>query len=340
MTSEISIIVPCIKNGKILNNSINQYLKVKNLKEVFIVIEEIDQKTKIIDQKITYIKVKKGTYMSVKRNLAVHQAKTDYLAFYDSDSYPKNYNILELSEKIFQSDKDIYAVGGPDISSENQSIEKTITSKINQSYFISGFRNYRKKISKSKYVKELSSCNLIVKKSTYLELGGMNEKLYHAEDTDFFNKILLKGFSLYYSSDLVAYHEDRNFKLFFIQRYVRGVLTAESSINFMHKFFNKETIADGEYRYEYLLTPILSIYILFLMTFLAFFKSTFIIYIPIVGFFILTTIESLRIKENINFIYTFFLLNAVIVLQSFASLFAFFNLKFDVKKIYRNENDQ
>ena len=59
MSSQISIIVPCIKNSNLLNNSILEYLKVNNLKKIFIVIEEINEALKLSNEKIDYILVKK-----------------------------------------------------------------------------------------------------------------------------------------------------------------------------------------------------------------------------------------------------------------------------------------
>ncbi len=340
MTSQISIIVPCIKNSNLLNNSILEYLKVNNLKKIFIVIEEINEDLKLSNEKIDYILVKKNSNMSYKRNLAARKADTDYLAFFDSDSFPKNYNLIETAEKIFKSDKNIYAIGGPDISPENQTFYKRITGKLNKSYFISGFRNYRKNIFNSMYVKELCSCNLIVKRNVYLEMNGMDENIYSAEDTDFFNRIINKGKSLYYSSDLVAFHLDRNLKLYFIQRYVRGILTAESTFNFLKKKFTNKIISKGEYRYEYLLTPLLSIYIIFSTTLYFLFYKNFILFFPLVLFSFLVFVESFRIKEKENFIPIFFSLYLIVVMQSFSSLFAFLGLKLNIKKIYRNENDE
>ncbi len=339
MNQQISVIVPCIKNSELLNKSIIEYLKIKNLKKVFIVIENINENTKILNEKIEYIKVEKNSNMSFKRNLAARRAETEYLAFYDSDSYPQNPNILEIAIKVFENDKNIYALGGPDISPDNQTLFKRITGKLNKSFFISGFRNYRKNISKSKYVKELCSCNLVVKKSKYFEMNGMDENIYSAEDTDFFSRILKKGYSLFYSSELVAYHLDRNLKLYMIQRYVRGILTAESTINFIKKKFKNDKLIKGEYRYEYLLTPILSLYILSSLIFYFFLSPNFLIFLPILIFSVLIILEALRIRENENFFIVFLTLYFIILMQSFASLFAFIGLKFDIKKIYRNEND-
>ena len=135
MTSQISIIVPCVKNSRQLNDSITEYLKVNNLKKIFIVIEEINEDLKITNELIEYILVKKNSNMSFKRNLAAKRADSEFLAFYDSDSYPKNLNITKVAKKIFQNDKNIYAIGGPDISPENQTFYKRITSKLNKSFF-------------------------------------------------------------------------------------------------------------------------------------------------------------------------------------------------------------
>ncbi len=339
MESQISIIVPCIKNSQLLNNSILEYLKVHNLKKIFIVIEEIDEKNKINHDKIEYILVNKSSNMSYKRNLAAKKAETDYLAFYDSDSYPKNPNILELAMKAFNNDKNIYAVGGPDISPEGQNFYKRITSKLNKSFFVSGFRNYRKNIHESFYVKELCSANLIVKKKIYFEMNGMDENIYSAEDTDFCNRILNKGKSLYYIKELVAYHVDREIKLYFIQRYIRGILTAETTLNFFKKKIKKEHISEGEFRYEYLLTPLLAIYIIASCSAYIFLFSNLIIFFPFALFLILVFLETLRIKEKENFFPIFISLFFVILMQSFSSLLFFFGIKLDIKKIYRNEND-
>ena len=340
MTSQISIIVPCVKNSRQLNDSITVYLKVNNLKKIFIVIEEINEDLKITNELIEYILVKKNSNMSFKRNLAAKRADSEFLAFYDSDSYPKNLNITEVAKKIFQNDKNIYAIGGPDISPENQTFYKRITSKLNKSFFLSGFRNYRKNIYNSMYVKELSSCNLIVERLKYLEMDGMDENIYSAEDTDFCNRILNKNKKLYYSSDLIAFHEDRNLKLYFIQRYVRGILTAESTIKFFIKKLKNDVISKGEYRYEYLLTPLLSLYIVLGLIFYSFFFSAFVVFIPFLLFTILIFFETFRIKKDEKFIPIFLFLYIIVIMQSFASLFAFFGLKLNIKKIYRNENDQ
>ena len=340
MTSQISIIVPCVKNSRQLNDSITEYLKVNNLKKIFIVIEEINEDLKITNELIEYILVKKNSNMSFKRNLAAKRADSEFLAFYDSDSYPKNLNITEVAKKIFQNDKNIYAIGGPDISPANQTFYKRITSKLNKSFFLSGFRNYRKNIYNSMYVKELSSCNLIVERLKYLEMDGMDENIYSAEDTDFCNRILNKNKKLYYSSDLIAFHEDRNLKLYFIQRYVRGILTAESTIKFFIKKLKNDVISKGEYRYEYLLTPLLSLYIVLGLIFYSFFFSAFVVFIPFLLFTILIFFETFRIKKDEKFIPIFLFLYIIVIMQSFASLFAFFGLKLNIKKIYRNENDQ
>ena len=67
---------------------------------------------------------------------------------------------------------------------------------------------------------------------------------------------------------------DRGLKLFFIQRYVRGILTTEATLDFLHKILTK-TIVSGHYRYEYLLTPSLSLYILLTIFYSYFYKIFF-----------------------------------------------------------------
>ncbi len=167
----------------------------------------------------------------------------------------------------------------------------------------------------------------------------MDENIYSAEDTDFCNRILNKGKSLYYIKELVAYHVDREIKLYFIQRYIRGILTAETTLNFFKKKIKKEHISEGEFRYEYLLTPLLAIYIIASCSAYIFLFSNLIIFFPFALFLILVFLETLRIKEKESFFPIFISLFFVILMQSFSSLLFFFGIKFDIKKIYRNEND-
>ena len=93
--------------------------------------------------------------MSTKRNIAADMTNTKYLAFYDSDSFPANADVIENALNILDNNEEIYAVGGPDVSPPCQTYWNRIVGISTKSFLISGFRNYRKNITPEKFVNEL-----------------------------------------------------------------------------------------------------------------------------------------------------------------------------------------
>ena len=344
MANDFTIIIPSIKIAEVLNNTLINCLKIKNLEKIIVAADNNhDSKNKIIHPKIDYLYCEPGMNMGKKRNIAAKKSTTKYLLFYDSDSWPKNPDSAASGKNILEKNQDIYAIGGPDISPPNQSFWKDVVGRLNLSFLISGFRNHRKKVSKAGYKKELSSSNLLMEKNKYFEMNGMDEKLYYAEDTDLFNRILNKGCKLYYDPYFLAYHSDRTLINYIIKRYVGGVEAAASTKKFFYKKIKKIKITPGEYRFEYLVTPIYSIYLMFYI----FLKLQFtgfnffsIIDLPIIFVFIIIFIESIRISKIANIVHIFVLLNLISVIQSFGSFFSYFSLELPIKKIYKNENDK
>ena len=236
MNNDFTVIIPSIKISEVINNTLINCLKIKGLEKIIVAIDNNhDSKKKIIHPKIDYLYCEPGMNMSKKRNLAAKKSTTKYLLFYDSDSWPKNSGCAESAKSILEKTQDIYALGGPDISPPNQSFWKDVVSRLNLSFLISGFRNHRKTISKAGYKKELSSSNLLMEKNKYFEMNGMDEKLYDAEDTDLFNRILNKGNKLYYDPNFLAFHMDRTLIGHIIQRYVRAAQSATATKKFFHK---------------------------------------------------------------------------------------------------------
>ena len=179
-----------------------------------------------------------------------------------------------------------------------------------------------------------------MERDKYLEFGGMDTSLYTSEDTDLFNRIINKGYKLFYSPKVLAYHRDRGILLFFIQRYVRGTQTTDSIKLYLGKLLNKQIIKKGEFRFEYIITPFLSIYIIYYIISELFFNIRYYDTIPLYLFFMIVFIESARLtKFSFNIFSVYLTLIIVSIIQSIASLSTFFNLQLNIKKIYRNEND-
>jgi len=341
-----TIIIPALKNSPILENSLEHCLKLKTRPNIIIVTDDIKNHNYDNYENIEYLVVTQGMTMSKKRNLAVKKCETKYIAFFDSDSFPANQEWLIHAIDCLKKDPKIYAVGGPDTSPPFQNVSQKNVGLLKKSFLISGFRNYRKNILSEMYVPELSSCNLFMEKDKYISLNGMDENLYTGEDTDLFNRIIASGYKLYYSPNVHAYHYDRYFNSFLIERYDRGMQSTVAIKAYLKRIFLKNDITPGSayttktFRFEFLINPSFMIYLIGLIFFLLLSKINFYYAIPLFLYIITLVVESLRISNfTLNFINLFFKLLVCTMVQSVASLLLFFNISIDLKKYYRNVSD-
>ena len=341
--SETTIIIPALKNSPILDQTLRECLKLKTEFNLIIVTDDIKNQTYGDRENVQYIVVPEGMTMSKKRNIAVKKCETRYIAFFDSDSFPANQDWLIHAINCLKKDSKIYAVGGPDTSPPFESKSQKNVGLLKKSFLISGFRNHRKNILNEMYVPELSSCNLFMEREKYLSLNGMDENLYTGEDTDLFNRIIASGYKLYYSPNVHAYHYDRHFKKFLIERYDRGMQSTVAIKAYSKRIFLKNDILPGRayttktFRFEFLINPLFMIYLIGLIFFS---KINFYYVVPLLFYFLILLIESIRISNfTLNFINLFFKLFIATIIQSIASLLLFFNLSIDLKKHYRNVSD-
>ena len=181
--NNFTIIIPCIKFNDV-KNSIRNIRKVyKNIKILV-----------CLNHKVKYNKDKNLQFIythfkgiGAKRNLAVKKASTKYLAFIDSDAYPSK-NWLENSVKYLNK-KNIGIIAGPHIDPINQNLSEDIVGQVKKSLIITMSPSLqKKKISKTKIVSFMPSCNWIMKKKNFLKFGYMDNNMQRNEDWDFVNE--------------------------------------------------------------------------------------------------------------------------------------------------------
>lgn len=347
--TEVNIIIPARKISNILIKTIN-LLGNQSLKN-FIVTIVLDKKNYIPDLKfkknIKLIYLPGSKNMSTKRNYAAKKIKSKYLAFLDSDAYPADVNWLKKGIAILKKNKknDVVISGGPDLSPKKEKLDKKLTGILDKSFLISGFRNYRKNKEKSKFVKQLASCNMFIKRSDYIFFGGMKQHLYTGEDADLCNRVINKNKKIFYHPSIVVFHLNRSFKPYLFQRIDRAHEAAKATKQFFLNFYSnkqKGSYNTRSFRYEFFLNPTLAIYFLIYIINILISKIDFLISsIPIMLFFLAILFESLRINHEPKLIFKIFIkLFITIILQSFANLyFLFFKDNF-LKKRYFNPNDK
>ena len=216
---DFTIIIPCI-----LFNDVSECIKR---------IRKIYKKIKIIvclNEKNIYLRKDKNLKfiftnangIGKKRNIAVKHSKTKYIAFLDSDAYPKK-GWIESSFKLIKK-KDVGIIGGPHIDPLKQNDEEKLIGKTKLSHIITMKAHLQKKTkSKGQFVNFLPSCNWILSKKLFNDVNHMDGKMLRNEDWDFvYSRMKKKGYKVFYSPKTVIYHENKTIYDFILKRFKYG----------------------------------------------------------------------------------------------------------------------
>ena len=134
---------------------------------------------------------------------------------------------LENAVNILTTQENIWAVGGPNISPLRESLSERFVGLSQKSILVAGFNNFRKQIKPPRFCDDLPSCNLIVRREQFLDMGGMNDKLVTGEDMEFCHRLRKMEKQIFYSPDVVVYHKNRSMKNYFLQRITYGASVFE-----------------------------------------------------------------------------------------------------------------
>ena len=222
MYHDVTIIIPTIDTSAYLLQCVLNIKKISNSIKIIIISDKKITDDKLLKNKfLKIIQFKKKITISKKRNIGVKKAKTKFIGFIDSDAYPHK-NWIKNSIKILNKNKNIFLVGGPNVSPQNQSFFKNLISDVQKSFLISGKWSFQKRLSSSRFTENLYSCNMITKKEYFLLVDGMDENLIAGEDFDFCQRIRKLNKQVFFNKHSIVYHHDRNLKNFITQKIIRG----------------------------------------------------------------------------------------------------------------------
>jgi cellulose synthase/poly-beta-1,6-N-acetylglucosamine synthase-like glycosyltransferase len=159
-----------------------------------------------------------------KRNFAVARCDTPYVAFIDDDAYPDR-GWLENALAHFEADPSIGIVGGPNVMDPASTPQEYLSWLACKSYLVSGGSAHEKVRSPTKWVDRLPSCNMVMSRDLFTELGGFSTDVITGEDIELCVKCVNDGRRILFAQDVVVFHKTRSFKGFFLQRYVWGKST-------------------------------------------------------------------------------------------------------------------
>lgn len=200
-----SIIIPTRNVNDYIREAIPHHLSQNYQNFEIIVITESDEKEKFA--KTRYVKVGKIP-PAEKRNVGVKNAKGEIIAFIDDDAYPKK-DWLENAVKTFK-DKTISAVGGPSLVPDKATFFQRVSNKVYEvSSKKTGMRYGEGKKREKIEIDDWPTCNFIIRKKDFLEIGGFNSKIWGAEDSQLCYELVMKKKKIIYDPEIKVYHYPR-----------------------------------------------------------------------------------------------------------------------------------
>jgi len=156
------------------------------------------------------ILIARGRHPSVQRNEAVRMAQGDLIYFLDDDAIPDSENLRRVAP--YFRDPGVVILGGPNLCPEEapqieQWFSRTMGSWL--AFSSSSARYARKGAVRDSGEKELILCNLIFRKSTFLDHGGFDEFLYPNEENALMDEIQRDGGRLLYDPDFFVLRRPR-----------------------------------------------------------------------------------------------------------------------------------
>jgi GT2 family glycosyltransferase len=214
MNFKVSIIIPFQKENDYLTETIYNIdkLNYKNIEvlllpdfgieDIFIVkyLSNINFEYKIVSTD--------AVSPAIKRDIGASKCTGNILAFIDDDAYPKSDWLDNLL--VHFEDKNVCAVGGPQITPEND----TFWQKVSGAMFLSVLNGkavdrYWSGIT-SYEVDDWPSVNLLVKKEDFLAIDGFDNSYWPGEDTKLCHDLVQTGKKIIYEPQAIVYHHRRS----------------------------------------------------------------------------------------------------------------------------------
>lgn len=151
-----------------------------------------------------------------KRNRGAQLSKGEILAFIDDDTRVQP-GWLHAAIAHFD-DPRIGAVGGPSITPPDDPFWAQVSGVVYESWMMSGGESRRYRPGKACDVHDFPSCNLLVRRSVFEEVGGFRTDFWPGEDTAFCLSLIKKGHRIRYEPRaLIEHHRRPSLKQHFVQ---------------------------------------------------------------------------------------------------------------------------
>lgn len=146
---------------------------------------------------------------AIKRDLAFASFPDfDIYAFLDDDAYvPADW--LSQAARVFERNATLWALGGPGLMPDDQTIAEQLSAAAMESPFGSGSLRFRFVELEARLCEDFPAYNLFVTRSALEAVGGWASDLYGGEDTFLCSKIVVAGGTIGYDPSVAVFHYRR-----------------------------------------------------------------------------------------------------------------------------------
>jgi GT2 family glycosyltransferase len=176
--------------------------------------------------------VSEGCNPSRQRNTAANEARGEILYFLDDDSIVAP-DCLKSCTSIM-ADTSVAVIGGPSLTPRTDSRMQQLFGIALASLFgAGGMRNRYRAVGNTRETtdRELILCNLAIRRDTFLEAGGLDERLYPNEENELLDRILSSGKKLMHAPHMaIQRSQRRSLRLFIRQMFSYGRGRAQQTL--------------------------------------------------------------------------------------------------------------
>ncbi len=172
------------------------------------------------------ILIAEGCSPSRQRNSAAEQARGDVLYFLDDDSQVDP-NCLKTCSALL-GDETVAVVGGPSLTPGSDTrLQRLFGVALASIFGAGGSRNRYRAVGDTRTTNdsELILCNLAIRRATYLNEGGLDERLYPNEENELLDRIQKSGHKLLHAPRMAVLRSQRTTLRLFVRQmfsYGRG----------------------------------------------------------------------------------------------------------------------
>ncbi len=246
---KVSVIIAVKKDNPNLRECIARLSKIAYQNYEILVLPD---EAFVLDQKNLRIIPTGNCLPAKKRDVGAENACGEILAFIDDDAYPSE-NWLDEAVKDFE-DLNVGAVGGPAVTPPNENFKSRAGGYVYASWMVSGNFSYRYIIGKKQAIDDYPSCNLLVRKEIFKDIGGFKMNFWPGEDTFLCLEIIKKGKKIIYEPGALVFHHRRPLFLSHLK---------QISSYGLHRGYFVKRFPENSLRWQYFIPSLFLIWFLF-----------------------------------------------------------------------------